>query len=116
AGKKSKRADLCARMIQEIDMHYRSDQLSLEVLARQFDVSASYISRLIREQTGTTFSEYVQQLRIEAVKKEMVASDRPIKDIIIEAGYQDMSSFIKRFKKAEGMTPGEYRKQVMQSE
>lgn len=113
AGKKTKRADLCSRIIQEIDNRFRSDQLSLEVLAQQFDVSASYLSRLIREQTGTSFSEYVQQLRIEAVKKEMVASNRPIKDIIIEAGYQDMSSFIKKFKKSEGLTPGEYRKKAL---
>jgi len=112
AGKKTKRADLCNRIIGEIDLRFRSDQLSLEVLAQQFDVSASYLSRLIREQTGATFTEYVQQLRFEAVKREMVATSRPIKDIILEAGYQDMSSFIKKFKKAEGLTPGEYRKQA----
>lgn len=113
ASKKTKRADLCSKIIHEIDNRFRSDQLSLEVLAQQFDVSASYLSRLIREQTGTSFTEYVLQLRIEAVKLEMVSTDRPIKDIIIEAGYQDMSSFIKRFKKSEGLTPGEYRKKAM---
>ncbi|MCQ6561606.1 AraC family transcriptional regulator [Paenibacillus mendelii] len=113
AGKKSKRADLCSKITQEIDNRYRSDQLSLEVLAQQFDVSASYISRLIREQTGTSFTEYVQQLRIDAVKQEMLSTDRPIKEIIIEAGYQDMSSFIKKFKKSEGLTPGEYRKKEL---
>ncbi|QNK58907.1 helix-turn-helix domain-containing protein [Paenibacillus sp. PAMC21692] len=112
AGKQTKRADLCAKIIQQIDQGYRSDQLSLDMLAQQFDVSASYISRLIREQTGTSFMEYVQQLRIEAVKREMLSTDRPIKDIIIEAGYQDMSSFIKKFKKSEGLTPGEYRKKA----
>ncbi|WP_168735612.1 AraC family transcriptional regulator [Cohnella fermenti] len=112
AGKQSKRADLCGRIIAEIDRDYRSDQLSLDRLARQFDVSPSYISRLIREQTGTSFLDYVQQLRIQAVKREMLATDRPIKEIILEAGYQDMSSFIKKFKKSEGMTPGDYRKKA----
>ncbi|MCU6792223.1 AraC family transcriptional regulator [Paenibacillus sp. WQ 127069] len=108
--KDHKQADLCERIVGEITLNYRSSQLSLDMLSQKFGLSASYISRFVREQTGTTFTEYVLRLRVEAVKQAIVSSDRPIKEIILETGYQDMSNFIKKFKKMEGITPGEYRK------
>lgn len=105
-----KQADLCERIVGEITLNFRSSQLSLDMLSQKFGLSASYISRFVREQTGISFTEYVLRLRVEAVKQAIVSSDRPIKEIILETGYQDMSNFIKKFKSMEGITPGEYRK------
>ncbi|MHA6483413.1 helix-turn-helix domain-containing protein [Paenibacillus sp. strain BS8-2] len=73
-------------------------------------LSPSFISRSIKEMTGTTFTDYVFDLRIEHVKKELLQTEMSVKDIITGAGYINVSYFIDRFKKKEGMTPGEYRK------
>ena len=48
-------------------------------------------------------------LRIEAAKKLLVETDVPLNDIVLRVGYYSASSFIKRFREAEKMTPMAYR-------
>ena len=73
-------------------------------------MTQSYISKLFKEETGQTFVSYVRQLRFQYVKQELKFSDRSIKDIVQEAGYQDVANFSRLFKTNEGVTPGEYRR------
>ncbi|MDF2923698.1 MAG: AraC family transcriptional regulator [Paenibacillaceae bacterium] len=107
----TRHAELCQRMLQFIDMQYQSSQMSLDFLSREFGLSVSYISRFLHEQTGMTFTEYVFRLRVKMVKHELVNTGKPLKDIIFQVGYYDVSNFIKKFRKQEGITPGDYRKQ-----
>ncbi|MDF2959323.1 MAG: AraC family transcriptional regulator [Paenibacillus sp.] len=88
---------------------YRNDQLNLDEVAERFHLSSSYLSRFFKEQTGFTFTDYVIHLRIEEVKQQLIQSDKPIKEIILNAGYNNVSSFSRRFKQLEGITPGQYR-------
>jgi AraC-like DNA-binding protein len=60
---------------------------------------------------GVKFSNYYNELRIERVKKLLRETSRPIVDIAAEVGYTDGHYFSKLFRKSQGITPGEYRKQ-----
>ncbi|WP_270789109.1 helix-turn-helix domain-containing protein [Enterococcus diestrammenae] len=92
-----------------INEHYASSQLSLEMVAEQFQLSVSYLSRFIKKESGKTFSKYVQDLRMEKIKQALIETDRPIKDIIREAGYYDVSNYTRKFRTLVGVTPGQFR-------
>lgn len=92
-----------------LNTHYASRDFSLESVAEEFEVSVSYLSRFIKKESGVTFSKYIQNLRLEKIKSDLVETDTPIKDIIAAAGYYDVSNYTRKFKSIVGMTPGQYR-------
>ncbi|MBP1995154.1 helix-turn-helix domain-containing protein [Paenibacillus eucommiae] len=87
-----------------------SRNISLTSIADQLQLSPSYFSRIFKEYTGQSFSEYVTALRIEHGKKLLVDSDMRIMDIGERIGYHKTNYFSKVFKESTGLTPGEYRK------
>lgn len=93
-----------------INQFYCSPELSLESLSEEFDLSISYLSRFIKKESGETFSKYVQHLRLEKVKDQLINTEKPIKDIIQECGYYDASNYTRKFKALVGVTPGQFRK------
>ncbi|WP_182200297.1 AraC family transcriptional regulator [Paraliobacillus salinarum] len=93
-----------------IRQNYNTYHLSLENMAQHFQLSIPYLSRFIKEQFGVTFTQYVFSLRLNEVKKQLLTTDKLIRDIILEVGYRDVSNFNREFKKVEGVTPGQYRK------
>ncbi|GGE01972.1 helix-turn-helix domain-containing protein [Paenibacillus nasutitermitis] len=102
---------LSEQIVLYIQEHFREGDCSLEGTAAHFKLSDSYLSRFIKEKTDITFMQYLWELRLDAVKKELELTDKPIRTIVQEVGYIDTPNFIRKFKKAVGLTPGEYRKQ-----
>lgn len=93
-----------------IHEHYKSHELSLEHTAENFQLSANYLSRFTKEQTGRTFTQFVWQLRNEEFKRQLEETKNPIKEIVLDIGYIDVANFTRKFKKEEGLTPGQYRR------
>lgn len=88
---------------------YTSHDLSLELLSQKYGYSLPYLSKMIKEETGMTFTKYIQELRLNYVKEKLVETDLSIKEIIFQAGYYDISNFSRKFKNITGVTPGQYR-------
>ena len=85
---------------------------SLGMLANEFSLSTDYISRLIKEETGRSFKEYVVELRMNEAKGLLI--HRPewtITDIATACGYRSASNFIKQFRDYIGSTPLQYRRE-----
>ena len=93
----------------DIHSSYKSHDLSLESLSQKYDYSVPYLSKMIKEETGMTFTKYIQQLRFDYIKESLVKTDLPIKEIVFGAGYYDMSNFSRKFKIVMGVTPSQYR-------
>ncbi|MEG1310426.1 MAG: AraC family transcriptional regulator, partial [Romboutsia sp.] len=93
----------------DILQNYRSHDLSLELISQKYDYSVPYLSKMIKEETGTTFTKYIQDLRFNYIKEKLVETDLSIKEIIFQAGYYDISNFSRKFKNIMGVTPGQYR-------
>ncbi|WP_066190607.1 helix-turn-helix domain-containing protein [Gracilibacillus timonensis] len=93
-----------------INENYKKHDLSLEYTAEHFQISTSHLSRFIKEHTGTTFTQYLWELRNEECKRQLVATNQAIKEIVLDIGYVDVANFTRKFKKVEGVTPGQYRK------
>ncbi len=107
--KESHNDKLKNEILEYIRQNYNKYELSLESLAIKFQLSVSYVSRFIKGQTGVTFSQYLQDLRMEDVKRQLKETDKSIKDIVVQVGYLDVANFTRKFKKLVGVTPGQYR-------
>ncbi|NSW89075.1 MAG: AraC family transcriptional regulator [Firmicutes bacterium] len=107
--KNTKSAELNNQILEYINANFHDVNLSLESVADEFGFSIYYLSRFFKEQTNYTFTDYVIKLRIEKAKELLSTTDMPIKGIVREIGYTDLTYFMKKFKKTEGITPGQYR-------
>ena len=102
-----------AAAIRYINAHY-SEDIDLETLAQSVFVSSCYLSHLFRNEMGTTFSDYLTRVRLEAAKK-LLMEGASVDKTAEEVGYNDGNYFIKIFKKYVGVTPAKYRKSLMQN-
>jgi AraC-like DNA-binding protein/ligand-binding sensor protein len=89
---------------------HMGEHVSLDEVARLVHLSPSYFSRLFKSETGQTFSEYLQTVRIERAKSFLKNSECSLTEIAEKTGFFDQSHFIKTFKQATGLTPGLYRR------
>ena len=87
-------------------------EISLQQLAEYFHMNASYISFLIKKETGLTYSQYLTNLRITQAKKLLTSSQMTLMEISESVGFHDYFYFIKKFKKITGVTPGYYQKNL----
>lgn len=94
----------------ERDCAYR-DCGSLEKLAMKTTIPEHQISRVINAHYGMSFSEFVNQYRIDEVTRRLGGEDTAITTIAYEAGFGSIASFNRVFKEKTGMTPSEYRRQ-----
>lgn len=104
------RDSLHVSMLAYIHQHYRDPQFTIGQIAEHLHMSSSYISRYFKEQTNRTIWDYVNQSRIEQAMVLLKTTDDPLQEVVNQIGYNDVSSFIRRFKQLVKMTPGEYRK------
>lgn len=88
------------------------NQISLADLSKSLHVCSSYLSTLFKQEMGITFTDYINELRIKKSKELLASTTLSILDISIHTGFGDQSYFTKVFKKLEGKTPSQYRKQL----
>ena len=75
-------------------------------------MNESYISSLIKKQTGKGFSEHLMEIRIQKAQELLRTSNERIETIASSVGYPDYYYFIKVYKKATGISPAAFRKQL----
>ena len=105
----AKHANLIHQCIQYINTNY-SSPLTLEEIARIVCLSPDYLSKIFKQETGTTFSRYLNDVRIARAKELIRQSRLRMTDISSMVGYDDQSYFTKVFTKTVGVSPSEYRK------
>ncbi|EOD00139.1 helix-turn-helix transcriptional regulator [Caldisalinibacter kiritimatiensis] len=92
------------------------ENLSLDEVSTAIHVSKNYLSSLFVENTGYSFSNYINKLKIENSKSKLKDTSKSILDIAIECGFNSQSYFCSTFKKYTGITPNEYRKNTAKYE
>ena len=95
---------------------YLDSQLSLDGLAHQLSMTRHDLSQLINDQLGTNFFGFVNDYRVQAFKARLTDKKYEhytLLGIAMETGFNSKSSFNSIFKKAEGMTPSEYKKSLV---
>ena len=99
------------QIIKYLNENYQQD-ISLQQLADSFHLNASYISFLIKKETGLTYSQYLTNLRISQAKRLLTSSQLTLTEISESVGFHDYFYFIKKIKKITGVTPGYYQKNL----
>ena len=89
------------------------EEVSLSVLAEEFHLNPQYISQLFKTEIGVGFLAYLTNIRMEKAKKLLLSTSFPIAEIAQKTGYGDYRVFTKVFKKAEGITPSQYRREFL---
>lgn len=91
-----------------VDEHYMDENLSVGMIAEEFGVHIVHISRVFKEMSGDNLSNYIQQVRLKKAK-ELIGSGQTMEKIARAVGYNNVRTFIRAFKKSEGITPGKYK-------
>ncbi|PKG21588.1 helix-turn-helix domain-containing protein [Niallia nealsonii] len=96
-------------LCQEYIFNHLYEELKLEVIAKQLNISPSYLSNKFKEETGETLKAFIQRKKIEEAKNLIVYSDLSVSEIYSVLNFHDQSYFIKVFKKLTGLTPKQYK-------
>lgn len=88
--------------------NYSSD-IDLKTLAEKLYVSTWHLSKLLKKETGSTFIDLLNTIRIEEAKKQLRNPRYKVYEIAEAVGFSDVPYFTKLFKKLTGITPMEYR-------
>lgn len=92
-----------------VDNTYYNSSLCVSSIANELKMSSGYVGRLFVQVTGISVSEYINQLRINEAVRILSSTDYSIKKVMELVGYDNESTFYKKFKSYIGMTPKEFR-------
>ena len=101
--------DILGRAVDYIDAHFTDDSLSLNMVAKEVNISANYLSAVFSQEMKSTFVEYVTSKRMAKAKELLRTTDKHSGEIALEVGYKDPHYFSFLFKKTQGLTTREYR-------
>lgn len=104
-----KRMEL-TKLKEYLDEHY-TEKISLDDLAAQFFINKYYLTKIFKETYGTTINSYIIAKRITRAKQMLRFTDMTLEEIAVAVGMNGGNYFSRMFKKIEGISPREYRKQ-----
>lgn len=107
--KKDKKDKAVKGILEYIEKNCYVD-LSLADVARHLGVSQGHIGRILRNEAGISFKEYIDVVRIKKAKAMLSEKRSSVTDVAFKLGYNNTKTFINVFKKYEGITPGTYMK------
>lgn len=112
---KTEENEICSidRIMEIIRKNLSDENLSVNGIAEQVGVTPSHLSRYFKHQMGAGVLEYIHQSRVELAKDMLKNSPEvKIRDVAVRSGFCNITTFIRVFKKYEGMTPGQYRESL----
>lgn len=107
--KKSRNVQLIDSIVFYIEEHFGQANLSLDAVADHMNISKGYMSQFFKEQTGTNFSEYLENLRMNEAKALLANTGLPIRDIAEQVGYHSTNTFCRAFKRGNGLSATAFR-------
>lgn len=78
-------------------------------IAEYVSVSQNYLSKLFKDETGMTLTNYIQKIRISEAKHLLTTTNTSVSEVSLYLTFSDQSYFTKIFKKHTGMTPHQYK-------
>lgn len=107
-GKEQETSEVVEQLHRYVEEQIDGD-LSLNRLAEFVFLTPFYLSRLYKQKTGYTISDYIKSRRIEVAKRLLGESNLKIHEIGMRIGYESASYFTRFFKQTTSLTPQEYR-------
>ncbi len=82
---------------------------TVQYFAKKLNLSAPYLTDLLKQETGKSTQEHIHQQIMEMAKTKLLTSNRSVSEIAYELGFEYPQYFSRIFKKKVGITPAEYR-------
>lgn len=104
----------CMDTLMEISLYIQENcqyPLTLKTLGNKFHMSPKYFSVYFQKHFARNFSDYLMAVRIENAKKLLSGTDAGMELVAQQSGFSSSSYFIRVFREASGITPGQYRKE-----
>ncbi len=92
-----------------VQKHYSDVNLSITMIAGHFNLTPSYLSKKFKSLTGGGLPEYINQVRLDKAKSMLIHTKCGVGAIATACGFINSNTFIRVFKKFEGITPRTYR-------
>ncbi len=102
-------SDILHKTINFIRENY-AQKIALEDAAAHVGLSRSYLSTVFKDETGTTFTDYINNVRVEKSKELLLDPSLSLAAIADMVGYNDQSYYTKVFTRSVGISPGQFRK------
>ncbi|MBR1706887.1 MAG: helix-turn-helix transcriptional regulator [Bacteroidales bacterium] len=87
----------------------RQGKIDLGALAGQFCITRTQLNRKVKAVSGLTSTDYIVRMRVKMAKDLLRNDSLSVKEVAYRCGIEDVPYFVTMFKKATGMTPGQYR-------
>ena len=97
------------RVLEYIGENYKNE-ISLNDMADLVGLSPAYFSKYFKNITGTSFTHYLNGIRLDYAIKDMLARNSSVTEAALENGFPNVKSFITMCKKVYGSTPAQYKK------
>ncbi|MDQ6422844.1 AraC family transcriptional regulator [Paenibacillus sp. LHD-117] len=95
-------------IVRHINTSY-TDEIRLEELARRFEISPAYLSRMFKEVTGFSLVSYINFVRIQAAQRLLAESNEKVITIAEQVGFGSLVQFGRAFRQIAKTTPLRYR-------
>ena len=100
---------LAQRLEAYVKDHAYDSGLRIDDLCNHFSISPRYVSKLFRENLGTSFKRIVAGHRVERAKQLIRTGDEPLYSVADKCGFRNYRQLTSTFKNVEGMLPRTYR-------
>lgn len=105
---------LSYKVRQYIHDHY-AEEIDRNQIAAALYLSPEYLGKVFKRETGQNLKDAIAEYRIERAKELLGHPELRVGDIAMQVGFDSFTYFSTQFKKYTGITPGEYRKNILQS-
>ena len=103
-------SDERARLLREYIEENYAAPLTQAQTARSLNISASYLARYFKKAFNTTFTDYLNGVRLAHVASDLAATDKSITEIALSHGFSNISTFNSAFRRTYRISPSDYRK------
>lgn len=97
------------KLLEYIEENYKYD-LNLKEISDKLNINAIYLGQLFQRETGTLFSDYINNFRVNKAKKLLSDTTLKASEVGVLVGYTNKNYFYRKFKNIAGVTPSEWRK------
>ena len=113
--KEAEKNDVPRRIIEFMKENYSDPDFYMTTLVEEFGLSDKTIAKLIKAYQNMTFSEYLEELRLQKALRLLDNPENNIRFIASASGFSSENTFFKVFKRKFGISPSNYRnnKQIM---
>ncbi len=104
-------ADLVSRFIEKVDQEFL-DKKQVNAYAKDLAISPGHLNELVKKRLGRSASDVVHERTLLEAKRLLLHSSSSVKEVSFALRMEDPAYFTRMFRKATGMTPGEYREHI----